>query len=538
MSDNYDFIVVGAGAAGCLLANRLSADTANRVLLLEAGGKDWNPLIRMPLAAGLLYFTPSLNWGYATEEQVHMHGRSLKWPRGKVLGGSTAINGMMSIRGQRQDYDDWCQTGLSGWSYEDVLPYFKSFEKNVSHNGDDTYHGRDGCLYAEKATAGHPLYDAWLECARAAGHSDNEDFNGATQEGVGTYDFNIKGGRRVSAAAAFLDPIRNRQNLTVLTRGQVQRVNIVERVCTGLECRIGGRTKTYTANREVILACGAVNSPQLLQLSGIGDGETLKSLDVSIVVDRPAVGQNLQDHIGVYLQHKCLKPITLYGLMRPDRAITAGLKQMLFGAGPAASVPLEVGGFLRTRAELDRPDIHVTFVPGLSLATTQAGQMEHGFLTNVYQLRPKSRGSISITSSNPIDKPRIDPNYLSDEDDIACLRDGVRLIRNITKQSALDAYRGAEIAPGVGAINDDQIDDWIRGSSDTIFHPVGSCRMGADEESVLDETLRVRGVSNLRVIDASAMPNIPSGNTSMPTMMIAEKGAAMILQSHRAPDCG
>lgn len=532
MSDNYDFIVVGAGAAGCLLANRLSADSANRVLLLEAGGRDWNPLIRMPLFAGLLYFTPSLNWGYATEAQRHMNDRSLKWPRGKVLGGSTAINGMMYMRGQHQDYDDWSQAGLSGWSYDDVLPFFKSFEQNASHEGDSTYHGRDGELHTEKAKADHPLYDAWLDCARASGQIDNKDFNGANQEGVGVYDFNIKDGRRVSASAAFLDPIRNRQNLTVVTRAQVQRLTVVEGVCTGLECRVGGHTKTYTADREVILSCGAVNSPQILQLSGIGDGAMLQKLDIPTVVDRPAVGQNLQDHIGVYLQHKCLKPITLFGLMRPDRAIIAGLKQMLFGAGAAASVPLEVGGFLKTRAEIDRPDIHVTFVPGLSLATTQAGQMEHGFLTNVYQLRPKSRGSISITSPNPMDKPRIDPNYLSDPDDISCLREGVRLIRNIAEQSALDTYRGTEISPGVDAVNDDQIDDWIRRSVDTIFHPVGSCRMGADDDAVLDEALRVRGVGNLRVIDASAMPNIPSGNTSMPTMMIAEKGAAMILQPH------
>lgn len=529
MSDRYDFIVVGAGAAGCLLANRLSANPANRVLLLEAGGKDWNPLIRMPLVAGLLYFTPSLNWGYATEAQSHMNGRSLKWPRGKVLGGSTAINGMMYMRGQRQDYDDWRQTGLSGWSYGDVLPFFKSFEQNVSHEGDNTYHGRNGELHTEKAKADHPLYDAWLDCARASGQIDNDDFNGAEQEGVGAYDFNIKDGRRVSAAAAFLEPIRNRQNLTVITRAQVQRLTIHDGVCTGLECRVGAQTKTYSANREVVLASGAINSPQLLQVSGIGDGATLQNLDIPVVVDRPAVGQNLQDHIGVYLQHKCLKPITLFGLMRPDRAVIAGLRQMLFGTGPAASVPLEVGGFLKTRPELDRPDIHVTFVPGLSLATTQAGQMQHGFLTNVYQLRPKSRGSISITSSDPMDKPSIDPNYLSDPDDIVCLRDGVRLIRSIAEQPALTPYRGDEISPGVDAVNDDQIDDWIRNSVDTIFHPVGTCRMGADDAAVLDGNLNVRGVSNLRVIDASAMPNIPSGNTGMPTMMIAEKGAAMIL---------
>ncbi|MDG2242114.1 MAG: choline dehydrogenase [Rhodospirillaceae bacterium] len=528
MSDNFDYIIVGAGAAGCLLANRLSVDSKNSVLLLEAGGTDWNPLIRMPLVAGLLYFTPSLNWGYSTAPQKGLQDRRIKWPRGKVLGGSTAINGMMYMRGQSQDYDDWRQAGLDGWSYDDVLPFFKSFEKNANHKADDKYHGREGELHTEKAKAEHPLYNAWLECARAAGHIENDDFNGEKQEGVGAYDFNIKNGNRVSASAAFLDPVRGRKNLKVVTRAQARRLTFTNGVCTGLECQEGDQTKIYSAKREVILACGAVNSPQLLQLSGIGDGTALQKFDIPIVVDRPAVGQNLQDHIGVYLQHKCLEPITLFGLMRPDRAIFAGLQQMLFGTGPAAAVPLEVGGFLKTRSELYRPDVHVTFVPGLSLATTQAGQMQHGFLTNVYQLRPKSKGSVTLISSNPLHKPCIDPKYLSDPDDIACLRDGVRLIRNIAEQAPLEPYRGDELSPGVDAVSDDQINDWIRGSVDTIFHPVGTCRMGSDESAVLDEQLRVRGVKNLRVIDASAMPNIPSGNTSVPTMMIAEKGAAMI----------
>lgn len=530
MNQSFDFIIVGAGAAGCLLANRLSENPTHKVLLLEAGGKDWNPLIRVPMVAGLLYFLPSVNWGYQTGPQAHLNGRYIKWPRGKVLGGSTSINGMMYMRGQHQDYDDWGQAGLKGWSYDDVLPFFKKFERNVSHQEDRQFHGRDGELHTEKAKAEHPLYDAWLACAAQSGHKSNEDFNGADQEGVGPYDFNIKDGKRVSAADAFLNPIRRRPNLNIVTRAQVLNLNFDGKVCTGLTCRVGGKSKTYAASREVILSAGAVNSPQILQLSGIGDAQSLQSMGIDVVQDRPQVGKNLQDHIGVYLQHKCRQPITLFGLMRPDRAIFAGLRATMFGTGPAAAVPLEVGGFLKTRPDLDRPDVHVTFVPGLSLATTQAGQLEHGFLTNVYQLRPKSRGAISLASPDPMSKPVIHPHYLSNAEDIVCLRDGVRLIRTIAHQSPLDPYRGDEISPGIDATSDDDLDNWIRGSVDTIFHPAGTCRMGADESSVLDDQLRVRGIDRLRVIDASAMPSITSGNTSMPTMMIAEKGAAMIVR--------
>ena len=529
MNETADYIIVGAGAAGCLLANRLSADSAKRVLLLEAGGRDWNPLIKVPMAAGLLYYLPALNWGYQTEAQAALNQRCIAWPRGRVMGGSTAINGMMYIRGQRQDYDDWAAMGLQGWSYNEVLPYFKSFENNRSHLDDELYHGRSGEWYTEKAKGENPLYQAWLHSALAAGHVLNEDFNGAEQEGVGLYDFNIKDGKRVSAASAFLDPIRARSNLRIIKRTQVTRLIFEQRRCVGAECVSAGKQTAYRASREVIVAAGAVNSPQILQMSGIGDAALLGKFGIPCIVDRPQVGANLQEHIGLYVQNRCRKPITLYGLMRLDRALMAGLKALLFGAGPAASVPLEAGGFLKTDADLKRPDVHITFVPGLSLATTQWGQMEHGFLTNIYPLRPRSRGRVSITSPDPLAKPAIQPNYLSAEEDLACLRRGVDLIRDIARQAPLDSYRGAEIAPGKEVATPDELDQWIRETANTIFHPVGTCRMGADEDAVLDAQLNVRGVEGLRVIDASSMPQISSGNTSAPTMMIAEKGAAMIL---------
>jgi choline dehydrogenase len=529
MIEDADFIVVGAGSAGCLLANRLSADPRHRVVLLEAGGRDWNPLIRIPLVAGLLYFTPSLNWGYETDAEPGLGGRRLVWPRGKVLGGSTAINGMMHIRGHPRDYEHWRSLGLERWGYRDVLPHFRKFERNPGYDGADEHHGRDGELFTERATGEHPIYSAWLECAREAGFRANDDFNGPDPEGVGLYDFNIHAGRRVTAASAFLAPIRRRLNLHVMTRAPVSQLLFEGTRCVGVEIRRGGRAHRLRAHREVVLCAGAINSPQILQHSGIGDARRLADLGIGIVADRPEVGLNLQDHLGVYVQHRCLQPVTLYGLMRPDRAIFAGLRALLFGTGPAASVPLEAGGFLKTRPELPLPDVHVTAVPGLSLATTRLGQMEHGFLTNVYQLRPESRGFVRIRSADPREKPQIQPNYLAAQADRICLREGVHLARRIVSGRALAPFRGSEIAPGDGVQSDEAIDAWVRETANTIFHPVGTCRMGADARSVVDPELRVRGVEGLRVADASVMPTIIGGNTSAPTMMIAERAAEFIL---------
>jgi choline dehydrogenase len=520
-----DDVIVGAGSAGCLLANRLSADPSRRVVLLEAGPKDWNPLIRVPMLAGLLYYLPSLNWGYETSPQAGLDGRRIVWPRGKVVGGSTAINGMMYMRGHRDDYRRWRQLGLDGWDYEDVLPAFKAFERNVSHPEGDPWHGRDGELFTEKAKGRHPLYKAWLAAAASAGCPANEDFNGADQEGVGLYDFNIRDGRRVTAASAFLAPIRGRRNLNVITGVQVERLTLEGRRCRGVLAARDGQPLVITASREVVLCAGAVNSPQILLLSGIGGGAQLAGFGIPVVLDRPAVGENLQDHLGIYLQHRSKTADTLYGLMRPDRALLAGARALLFGTGPAASVPLEAGGFLRTRAELSVPDVHVTFVPGLSLAASQAGQMEHGFITNAYQLRPESRGTVRLASPDPRAKPDIDPNYLSAEADRRCLRDALRLCRRIAGQVAMDPVRGQERSPGEAVVSDADIDAWVRRTAQTIFHPVGTCRMGSDPDAVLDCELRVRGIEGLRVADASSMPDLIGGNTSAPTMMIAERAA-------------
>jgi choline dehydrogenase len=441
---------------------------------------------------------------------------------------------MMYMRGHRRDYDDWRQIGLTGWSYDDVLPLFKAFERNLSHPDDDIYHGRTGELVTQKATGDNVLYHAWLAAAFAEGCRANDDFNGAEQEGLGFYDFNIDAGRRVTAASAFLQPVERRPNLRVVTRAQATRLRFQGTRCIGVDYRAESKMQTMTAARDVVLCGGAINSPQLLQLSGIGDAALLARHGIPVLLDRPDVGRNLRDHLGVYIQHRCLQPVSLYSLFRPDRAVFAVARAMLFGTGPASSVPLQAGGFLRTRADLEIPDIHMTFVPGLSLAATQAGQREHGFLTNFYQLRPRSHGHIAIRSPDPLLPPAIVPNYLSDPEDRRVMRDGVRLVRRIVSHAPLAPFRGAELAPGPAAQSDDEIDDWVRNSAGTTFHPVGTCRMGIDAQAVLDESLRVRGTVGLRVADASAMPTMIGGNTSVPTMMIAEKAARLMLGDHAA----
>ncbi len=523
----FDFIVVGAGSAGCVLANRLSEDRKHRVLLIEAGTRDRNPFLHVPLTAGLVYFWKSINWNYEIVAQPHMCDRSIPWPRGKVLGGSSSINGMMYMRGNRADYDGWRQMGLSGWGYEDVLPYFKRSEDHVDRA--DGFHGKDGPLRVVTAKAENPLYDVFLESAVAAGHPRTVDHNGLRQEGLCPYDFNIRDGRRESSATAFLRPAEGRKNLEVWTNAQAHRVIFEDRRAVGIEVDRDGSRLFASVQREIVLCCGTLGSPQLLELSGIGDPDILKAAGSTPVHATKAVGTNLHDHLGVYLTYKCREPLTLYGLFRPDRILVAGLNALLFRRGPATSVPLEVGGFLKTRSELELPDIHVTFVPGLNLETTRKGQGRHGYLINFYQLRPLSRGTSHICCSDPTAHPVIDPNYLSHPADVRCMRDGVRLARKIGDMNPLAGYNAGEISPTRDVQSDEEIDVWVRSSANTIFHPVGTCRMGADNDSVVDAELRVRGIDRLRVADASVMPDIVGGNTSAPTIMIAEKAADMLL---------
>ncbi|MBM3505416.1 MAG: choline dehydrogenase [Alphaproteobacteria bacterium] len=524
---HYDFIIVGAGSAGCVLANRLSADPNNRVLLLEAGGRDWNPLIRIPLMAGVLYTWRSINWGYDTVRQAHLDGRSIHWPRGRVLGGSSAINGMVYIRGHANDYDTWRQMGLEGWSYADVLPYFKRSEDHADRR--DAYHGTGGPLRVSRGTMQHPLHDAFFAACRARGHAATPDFNGARQEGFSVHDFTIKHGRRQSTATAFLDPARARPNLAIATAAQALHLVFEGRRAVGVTYRRRGVTETAYAAREIVLAGGAVNSPQLLMLSGIGPGDALRRHGIAVVAERPGVGENLQDHLGIFVQYQCREPITLYGLFRPDRAAAALARAYIFGRGPAAAIPLEACAYIRTRPELAVPDIKCTLVPGLSLEATQAQQMQHGFQITVHQLRPESRGRITLASNDPLAKPLIDPNYLSRPHDVVTMRAAGRIIRDLIRENAFAPYRGEAITPGDDVDSDAAWDAWIRANARTVFHPVGTCKMGDDAMAVVDAQLRVHGVDGLRIADASVMPTITGGNTNAPTIMIAEKAAAMLL---------
>lgn len=533
----YDFIIVGAGSAGCVLANRLSVDPHNRVLLLEAGGADWNPLLRVPLMTGVLLRNRYANWFYRTEPEPHLNDRRLFWPRGKVLGGSSAINGMVYTRGTRLDYDSWSQMGLPEWSYDAVLPAFKRTESY--QRGADEFRGGEGPLPVSRPHTPNPLFDAFVEAGQQAGYPFNPDFNGVRQEGFGRYDFTTRQGERWSAARAFLTPAKARPNLTIQTRARLLRVLVEKGRATGVEVLIGRTRQIIRAAREVILSCGAVNSPAALMHSGIGDADVLRGFGIGVVHDLKGVGKNLQDHLLARVEHACLEPVTLYSTLRGDRAALALLQALFLKTGPAASFPLEGGAFIKSDPALDEPDLQSHFLPGLSTAALRLpfvkgakGRYEgHGFFANVYQLRPRSTGEISIRSSDPLAAPVIRPNYLSDPADMRVLREGVKALRRVFAQPAFDRFRGPELAPGPDVVTDNEIERWLKTAADTVFHPVGSCKMGNDPMAVVNQHLKLHGVDGLRVVDASIMPRMPSSNTHAPTMMIAERAADFILGS-------
>jgi choline dehydrogenase len=531
-----DFIVVGAGAAGAVLAARLSADPHVSVLLLEAGGKARGPLFSVPLMTGVLLRSTIANWSYVTEPEAELGARRIRWPRGKGLGGSTAINGMVYMRGLPSDFDGWAQAGLPGWDWTSVQPSFLRSENNP--DGDPRWHGRGGPLQVSRRKLGHPLFGAFLAAASAAGHPRTEDFNGPAPEGAGPYDFTIAAGRRASTARAFLDPAEGRPNLTVITRALVTRIAMEHGRAIGVMLADRGRERLVRAGREVILCGGTVNSPQTLMLSGIGPAEQLRRHGVAVVTDLPGVGRNLQDHLLIRVMHATNAPDTIDRLRRIDRAALAALQAWLFGTGPAASFPIEVGGLFRSQPDLDLPDLQASFMPGLSSATIRlpfAGMSRTtdpgtGFFANIFQMRPASRGEITLASADPRQAPRIQPRYLSAMPDRIVLREGVKRLREIFATAPFDAFRGAELAPGPHLRSDAEIDGFIADTAESVYHPVGTCRMGADhdENAVVDGSLRVRGVEGLRVVDASVMPSITSSNTAAPTIMIAERAADMI----------
>ncbi len=541
MTGSYDYVIVGGGSAGCVLANRLSADPGNRVLLLEAGGGGRGPLYRVPLIAGKLSRGHFADWNYETEPEAGMQGRRIDWPRARMLGGCSTIAGMLYVRGHPSDFDTWARLGNRGWSYREVLPYFKRAEDH--ENGADAWHGAGGELFVRGPRSRNPILAAYIEAGRQAGYPLTDDFNGETQEGFGRYHCNIKNGRRWSAARAFLDPALPRPNLTVLTGAQATEILFDGRRACGVAYRRRGRDGRAAAEGEVILSAGAVNSPQLLMLSGIGPADALAAHGIPARADLPGVGRNLQDHLDLSVCHACTRPVTVYRLLALDRFALETARALLFGTGPATVFPQEAGGFVRSEPDLEAPDLQAHMLPLLvdrmKLRPPFAWLFDrdpaegHGYAVRTSLLRPHSRGAVELRSRDPFAKPAIRPNYLSDRRDVALFRKAVDIGRDILSQEALRPFDAGEIDPGPDVRSGADIEAWIRRTATTEFHPTGTCGMGRGPEAVVDDELRVVGVDGLRVADASIMPVITGGNTNAPTMMIGEKAADLVLG--RAP---
>jgi choline dehydrogenase len=519
----FDYIVVGAGSAGCVLASRLSEDPDVSVLLLEAGPPDNKREIAIPVAFSRLFLS-EVDWAYYTAAEPHLDDREVYWPRGKTLGGCSSINAMIYMRGNPLDYDEWERLGNEGWSWEDVLPYFKKAERN--ERGASDLHGGDGPLNVADLRYVNPLTKTWLSAAAEVGLAANDDFNGPVQEGVGLLQVTQKNGARFSAADAYLKPARRRPNLKVMTGAEVAKVVFENGRATGVQYRLDGGVKTETATREVILSAGAVNSPKLLMLSGVGPGAHLAEHGISVLRELPGVGQNLQDHLAVGLQYASRLPVSL-AASESKREL---MRWLIWRQGMLTSTVMEGNGFVRSRPELPAPDLQLAFGAALYSGDPTETIKDHGFSTGVFLLRPKSVGEVKLRSPDFHMDPVIRANYLSDrgEEDLRTVIWGLKLCRKIVAAPAFDPYRGDEIQPGVEVQADDGWAAHVRAQGTTIYHPVGTCKMGSDRMAVVDDELRVHGLKNLRVIDASIMPLIVRGNTNAPVIMIAEKAADLI----------
>jgi choline dehydrogenase len=528
-SEAYDYVIVGSGSAGSVLANRLSENGKHTVLVLEYGGTDAGPLIQMPSALSIPLNTKTYNWGYLSEPEPHLNNRRITAPRGKVVGGSSSINGMVYVRGHARDFDTWSEMGARGWSFADVLPYFKRME--TSHGGEAGWRGTDGPMHITRGRRANPLYEAFVKAAQQAGYPRTDDYNGRQQEGFGPMEMTVWKGQRWSAANAYLKPALNRLNLRLITRARAQRLLMDGRKVTGVEYVRGGKLHRVTANREVILAASAFNSPHLLQLSGIGDANELKAAGIEPRHNLPGVGKNLMDHLEVYFQLHSLLPVTLNNKLDWLSKGLIGLQWLLFKSGLGATNHFESAGFIRSRAGIEYPDIQYHFLPGAIAYNGKPATSGHGFQVHVGPMRSKSRGTVKPVSPNPKQAPKLNFNYMSHEEDWQEFRRCIRLTREIIDQPAMRKYAGSEIQPGDDVTSDDAIDEFIRQHAESAYHPCGTCRMGAgnDPQAVVDPDLKVIGLDGIRVADTSVFPSITNGNLNGPALMVGEKASDIIL---------
>jgi choline dehydrogenase len=527
MSQEFDYIIIGAGSAGCVLANRLSEDPATRVLVLEYGGSDRSIFIQMPTALSIPMNGTKYNWKYMTLPEPGLDGRQVHCPRGKVLGGSSSINGLVYMRGHASDFDEWEQLGARGWGYANCLPYFQRAES--WKGGADAYRGAKGPLATNAGNEmKNPLYRAFVEAGHEAGYITTEDPNGFMQEGFGPMHMTVKDGVRWSTANAYLKPAMSRPNLTVITHAMTRRVLLDGKRATGVEYDHGGQHHVAKARREVLVSAGPIAAPHLLQRSGIGPGSVLQKAGVPVLHDLPGVGENLQDHSEVYIQYECKEPITLNGKMGLFSRFLIGAEWILFKRGLSVTNHFESGGFIRSDASLASPDIQFHFLPAAMRYDGKKPLDGHGFMVLTGPNKPKSRGHVRLRSADPYEQPDILFNYLNREEDREGFRRCLRLTREIVGQPAFDRFRGAEIAPGKDVQKDDEIDAWVRETMESTYHPCGTCRMGEDGMAVVDSTLKVRGLEGLRVIDSSVFPSEPNANLNAPTIMLAERASDMV----------
>ena len=521
----YDYVIIGAGSAGCVLANRLTEDGASTVLLVEAGGSDRHPFIRMPSAFSLPMNSQRFNWFYQAEAEASLDQRALHCPRGKVLGGSSSINGMVYVRGHPRDFERWVELGANGWGYADVLPYFKKAERVLTDATDDDYRGQQGPLSISRGDKANPLYEHFLQACEQAGYGLSEDLNGFRQEGFGDLEMTVANGVRCSTAVAYLYPALSRSNLTLWRHAQAQQLLVHDGCARGVRLSVKGRISEVKARREVLVCAGAVASPQLLMLSGIGPGEELQRHNIQPVHELPGVGENLMDHLEVYFQQAASAPVSLNRWLNPVGKGIIGAQWLLARNGLGATNHFEVGGFIRSRAGVEWPDIQFHFLPAAVSYDGSHAAPGGGFQVHVGPMLSPSRGKLTLSSADPQAKPRLRFNYLSHTEDWQVFRAAVRHAREIFAQPALDAFRGDEIAPGAQADSDQAIDRFVSTNAESAYHPCGTCRMGEDDLAVLDAHCRVRGIEQLRVVDASIFPHITNGNLNAPTIMSAEKAA-------------